>query len=65
MKFKKKIKFEILRLTSFLMIPLTILYDGYIDRQNLTEQKNPVENIVPPPTNVDRNNKPNELGAKF
>ena len=31
------------------MIPLTILYDEYIDRPKLTEQKkNPVEYIVPP-----------------
>ena len=31
------------------MIPLTILYDEYIDQSKLTEQKNPFENIVPPP----------------
>ena len=30
------------------MIPLTILYDEYIDRPKLTEQKKPVEYIVPP-----------------
>ena len=30
------------------MIPLTTLYDEYIDRSNLTEQKNPFEYIVPP-----------------
>ena len=30
------------------MIPLTILYDEYIDRPKLIEQKNPVEYIVPP-----------------
>ena len=31
------------------MIPLTILYDEYIGRPKLTEQKkNPVEYIVPP-----------------
>ena len=31
------------------MTPLTILYDEYIDRPKLTEQKkNPVEYIVPP-----------------
>ena len=30
------------------MIPLTILYDEYIDRSKLTEQKNPVGYIVPP-----------------
>ena len=32
------------------MITLTILYDKYIDRQKLTEQKNPFEYIVPSPT---------------
>ena len=33
------------------MIPLTILYDEYIGRPKLTEQKkNPVDYIVPPPT---------------
>ena len=31
------------------MIPVTILYDDYIDRQKLTEQKNPFEYIVLPP----------------
>ena len=31
------------------MIPLTTLYDDYIDRPKLTEQKNPFEYIVPPP----------------
>ena len=30
------------------MIPLTILYDEYIDRPKLTEQKNPVEYKFPP-----------------
>ena len=30
------------------MIPLTILYDEYIGRPKLTEQKNPVEYIIPP-----------------
>ena len=32
------------------MIPLTFLCDEYIDRPKLTEQKNPFEYIVPPPT---------------
>ena len=32
------------------MIPLTFLYDEYIDRRKLTEQKKPFEYIVPPPT---------------
>ena len=30
-----------------LMIPLTTLYDKYIDRSKMSEQKNPVEYIVP------------------
>ena len=37
------------------MIPLTILYDEYIDRPKLSEQKNPYEYIVPP-SQVGRNN---------
>ena len=32
------------------MMPLTFLYDEYIDRPKLTEQKNPFEYIVPAPT---------------
>ena len=32
------------------MIPLTFLYDAYIDRPKLSEEKNPFEYIVPPPT---------------
>ena len=32
------------------MIPLTTLYDEYIDRPKLSEQKNPFEYIVPPST---------------
>ena len=31
------------------MIPVSTLYDEYIDRPKLTEQKKPVEYIVPPP----------------
>ena len=31
------------------MIPLTFLYEEYIDRPKLSEQKNPFEYIVPPP----------------
>ena len=31
------------------MIPLTFLYDEYIYRPKLSEQKNPFEYIVPPP----------------
>ena len=32
------------------MIPVSTLYDEYIDRPKLTEQKNPAEYIVPPPS---------------
>ena len=32
------------------MIPLTFLYDEFIDRPKLTEQKNPFDYIVPSPT---------------
>ena len=32
------------------MIPLTFVYDEYINRSKLSEQKNPFEYIVPPPT---------------
>ena len=32
------------------MIPVSTLYDEYIDRRKLTEQKNPFEEIVPPPS---------------
>ena len=32
------------------MIPRTFLYDEYIGRPKFTEQKNPFEYIVPPPT---------------
>ena len=39
------------------MIPLTTLYDDYIDRLKFTEQKNPFEYIVPRPNQVGRNNK--------
>ena len=31
------------------MTSLTTLYDDYIDRPKLPEQKNPFEYIVPPP----------------
>ena len=31
------------------MIPLTFLYDEYIDRPKLSEQKNLFKYIVPPP----------------
>ena len=32
------------------MIPVSTLYDEYIDRPKLTEQKNPFEYVVPPHT---------------
>ena len=32
------------------MIPVSTLYDEYIERRKFTEQKNPVEYIVPPPS---------------
>ena len=35
---------------SILMIPLKFLYDEYIDWPKFSEQKNPFEYIVPPPT---------------
>ena len=31
------------------MIPVSTLYDEYMDRRKLTEQKKPFEYIVPPP----------------
>ena len=49
-KSKKSFQFHILRWTSFLMMPVSTLYDEYIDRPKLTEQKNPFEYIVPPPS---------------
>ena len=48
-KLKKSFYFWILRCTSFLMIPLIILHDEYIDRPKLCEQKKPAEYLVPPP----------------
>ena len=44
----KNFLFQILRGTSFLMIPLTTLYDDDIDRPKLTEQENPFEYLFPP-----------------
>ena len=49
MKIEKIFLFNILRWTGFLMMPLTTLYDDYIDRPTLSEQKNPFEYIVPLP----------------
>ena len=46
---QKNFQSHILRWTSFLMIPVSTLYDEYIDRPKLTEQKNPFEYIVLPP----------------
>ena len=48
-KNKKKIQIEIQLSTIFLMIPVKTLYDEYIDWRKQTEQKSPVEFIVPPP----------------
>ena len=31
------------------MIPVSTLYDEYIDRRKLTQQKKPIDYIVPPP----------------
>ena len=39
MKLKKSFEFRILHWTSFLLIPLTFLYDEYIDGPKLREQK--------------------------
>ena len=33
------------------MLPLRILYDAFIDRPKITEQKKPFEYIIPPPLN--------------
>ena len=41
--------FRILQCAGFLMIPITTLYDEYINGPKLTEHKNPFEYIVPPP----------------
>ena len=37
------------------MIPLTFLYDKYINRPNMSEQKNPFEYIAPPPNKWGQN----------
>ena len=39
------------------MTPLTFLYDEYIDRPKLFEQKNPFENIVTSPHKWDQKKK--------
>ena len=56
MKFKKSFYFWILRWMSFLMIPLTILYDDYIDGSKIVRTKKPFEYAAPPPT-IGRNNR--------
>ena len=43
------------------MIPLTTLYDYYIDRPKFSEQKNTFEYIVPPLKRGRNNNQPNPL----
>ena len=48
-------------LEGFLMIPLTTLYDYYIDRPKFSEQKNTFEYIVPPLKRGRNNNQPNPL----
>ena len=45
-KLKKSFEFHILRWTGFLMISLTTLYDYYINRPKLSEQKNPFDYMV-------------------
>ena len=44
---KKSVYFYVLRWI-FVIEPLTTLYDEYIDQPKLSEQKKPVEYIVPP-----------------
>ena len=45
---------NILRWAGFLILPLSFLYDEYIDRPKLTEQK-PISVLVPPPLKWSRN----------
>ena len=49
------------------MMPLTILYDEYIDRLKLTEQKKPiwVYGSSPPPTSGVGKTKEVKLGCNF
>ena len=52
------------------MIPVSALYDEYIDRPKLTEQKKPFEYIVPPPSpqegrNIYWNNRLRNSMGKF
>ena len=37
------------------MIPLTVLYDEFIERRKMIERKKPVEHMFPPTTKVGRN----------
>ena len=39
-----------MRWKGFSVIPLTTLYDEYIDRSKLSEQKNQFDYLVPPPS---------------
>ena len=59
-KFEKIFFISNSRLDEFLMISLIFLYDEYIDRPKLTEQKNPFEYIVPSPTSGVGTKKPFE-----
>ena len=43
------------------MIPLTFLYDEYIDLPKLFEQKKPLEYIIPPPTSGGTNSGTNRV----
>ena len=47
-KIKKSFEFHTVRWKGFLVIPLTTLYDDYINRSNMTDQKNSFEGIAPP-----------------
>ena len=46
------------------MLPLTFLYDEYIDGPELTEQRNPFEYIVPSPSGVGTKNISNIVRRK-
>ena len=50
-KLNKKFHFNILRWRGFLMIPLTIVYDEYIDGSKLTGQKN-IAGRIPETTRI-------------
>ena len=63
-EFKNSYIFRMLRWTSFLMIPLTFLYDEYIHRPKLSEQKKPFEYIVPPPSSGIGTKNPNHIANR-